>query len=133
MLFRSLSYEDLKTYRTTRRPPLCGTFRDWRLATNHPPGGGLMLLQMLNVLEQFDLKALGHNTAPYLRVVAEAMKRAVADKDAHVGDPAFVEVRVARLASKDYAREIAADVRAGKRIHVERVGVAEPRTPPTWR
>ena len=122
-----LSYEDLKTYRTTRRAPLWGTFRDWRLATNHPPGGGLMLLEMLNVLEQFDLNALGHNTAAYVRVAAEAMKRAVADKEAHVGDPAFVEVPIDRLASKDYAREVAADIRAGKRVRIERVGLAEPR------
>jgi gamma-glutamyltranspeptidase/glutathione hydrolase len=122
-----LSYEDLATYRTVHRPPLWGTFRDWRLATNHPPGGGLMLLEMLNILEQFDLSALGHNTAAYLRVVTEAMKRAVADKEAHVGDPAFVEVPVDRLLSKGYAKNVAADIRAGTRIRIDRVGLAEPK------
>jgi gamma-glutamyltranspeptidase / glutathione hydrolase len=118
-----LSYEDLAAYRTVRRAPLPGTYRQWRLATNHPPGGGLMLLEMLNVLEQFDLRALGHNTAAYLRVVTEAMKRAVADKEAHVGDPVFVDVPVERLLAKDYARRVAADIRAGKRLRIERVGL----------
>ncbi len=122
-----LSYEDLAGYRTIRRPPLRGTFRDWRLATNHPPGGGLMLLEMLNVLEQFDIRALGHNTAPYIRVVAEAMKRAVADKEAHVGDPAFVDVPVERLLSKEHAKAAAADIRAGRRVRIDRVGLPEPK------
>ena len=122
-----LSYEDLASYRTTRRPPLWGTYRDWRLATNHPPGGGLMLLEMLNVLEQFDVRGLGHNTAAYIRVVSEAMKRAVADKEAHVGDPAFVDVPVERLLSKAYAKEAAAAIRAGRRVRIDRVGLAEPK------
>jgi gamma-glutamyltranspeptidase/glutathione hydrolase len=122
-----LSYEDLSTYRTIHRPPLWGSFRDYKLSTNHPPGGGLMLLEMLNILEQFDLKALGHNTAAYLKVVAEAMKCAVADKEAHVGDPAFVDVPVERLLSKDYARQVADGIRAGKRISIARVGMNEPK------
>ena len=50
-----------------------------------------MLLEMLNILEHFDLGALEHNSAEYLRIVAEAMKRATIDKDAHVGDPKFVD------------------------------------------
>ena len=51
-----------------------------------------MLLQMLNILENFDLKAMGHNSTEYIRVVAEAMKAATADKDTHIGDPAFIEI-----------------------------------------
>ena len=99
-----LSAEDLASYRTSHRPPLWGTFRDWRLATNHPPGGGLMLLQMLNILEQFDLRSLEHNSAAYLRIVSEAMKRAVADKEAHVGDPAFVDVPTAALTDPRFGK-----------------------------
>jgi gamma-glutamyltranspeptidase / glutathione hydrolase len=122
-----LSYEDLRSYRTTHRAPLRGAFRHWSLATNHPPGGGLMLLQMLNILEQFDLQALGHNSVAYIRTVAEAMKQAVADKEAHVGDPAFVDVPVERLLSKAYARETAAAIRAGRRLRIDRVGLPEPK------
>ena len=122
-----LSAEDLASYRTRHHPPLWGTFREWRLATNHPPGGGLMLLQMLNILEQFDLRSLEHNSAAYLRIVSEAMKRAVADKEAHVGDPAFVEVPVDRLLSKEYAKAVAAEIRAGRRLRIDRVGLGEPK------
>ena len=64
----------------TRR---CGaTIAATRVSTNQPPGGGVMLIEMLNILEKFDLGALGHNSAEYMRIVAEAMKRATIDKDA---------------------------------------------------
>src|SRR5262249_55015723 len=84
-----------------------------RVFTNQPPGGGILLLQMLNILERFDLSALEHNSPEYVRVVAEAMKRATIDKDRHVGDPRFVDVPVARLVSKDYGAGLAAESRAG--------------------
>jgi gamma-glutamyltranspeptidase / glutathione hydrolase len=87
--------------------PLWGTYRGTRIATNNPPGGGIMLIEMLNILEQFDLAAIGHNSPEYIRIVSEAMKIATADKDAHVGDPRFVDVPVQHLISKDYAREMA--------------------------
>jgi len=116
-----LSYEDLARYRTTRTEPLRGTYRQHDIASNQPPGGGIMLLQMLNILERFDLAGIGHNTPEYLRVVAEAMKIATADKDAHVGDPAFVEVPVERLLSKAYAAEAAARIERGEKARVMRL------------
>lgn len=116
-----LSLDDLRSYRTTRVDPLWGVYRGHRVATNRPPGGGVMLIEMLNVLAHFDLGALGHNTAEYIRVVGEAMKRATADKDAHVGDPAFVEVPVARLTDTRYAADMAAAIRRGDRARVARL------------
>jgi len=124
-----LTKADLEAYRTTWQKPLWGSYRGLEVATNHPPGGGVMLLETLNVLEQFDLEDLGHNTKEYLATVAEAMKCATRDKDAHVGDPAFCDVPLERLTSKDYAREIAAAIRAGERFHVPRLG--KPDTPDT--
>ncbi len=62
-----LSAQDLRDYRTTHVEPLRGRFRDFDVASNHPPGGGIMLIEMLNILENFDLTALGHNRADYLR------------------------------------------------------------------
>src|SRR3546814_10932034 len=79
-----------------------------------------MLLEMLNVLEHFDLAGIGHNTPEYLRVVCEAMKRATVDKDRFVGDPAFVDVPLDRLTSKDYAAGLAAQIRRGERAAVPR-------------
>jgi gamma-glutamyltranspeptidase/glutathione hydrolase len=119
-----LSKRDLETYATLRTEPLMGAYRGFEIATNQPPGGGLMVLEMLNILEPFDLAALGHNTTDYIRIVCEAMRAATADKDAYVGDPAFVEVPVERLSGKDYARAIARRIEAGERMHVERLGAA---------
>ena len=122
-----LSRHDLATYETTRTDPLMGSYRGYEIATNHPPGGGIMLIEMLNILEAFDLAGLGHNSADYIRVVAEAMKAATADKDAFVGDPAFVEVPLARLTGKAHAADLSARIKAGERLSVTRLdGAPEP-------
>ncbi|MCP5152653.1 MAG: gamma-glutamyltransferase [Ectothiorhodospiraceae bacterium] len=120
-----LSYEDLATYRTTRREPLRFTYRGHDLATNHPPGGGIMVAEMMNILECFDLASIGHNTTEYVRIVCEAMKVATADKDAHVGDPDFHDVPVGRLTDKAYAAEVAGRIRTGIKHHVPRIGMGE--------
>lgn len=120
-----LNYDDLAEYRTTRNEPIRIDYRDWHLSTNQPPGGGIMLAEMMNILENFDLADIGHNTVEYVRVVAEAMKIATADKDGHVGDPAFYDVPIDRLTSKAYAAEAAARIRAGEKHHVERIGMEE--------
>ena len=121
-----LSREDLRGYAPVQAAPLTGRYRDWTVTTNQPPGGGIMLVEMLNILEHFDLAALGHNTASYVRVVAEAMKRATIDKDRHVGDPAFVEVPVPQLAAKDYAAGVAAAIGAGEKADVPRFNAGFP-------
>jgi gamma-glutamyltranspeptidase/glutathione hydrolase len=123
-----MSLEDLKSYKTVRRDPLRGSYRGFDIATNHPPGGGIMLVEMLNILEHFDLAGMGHNTTEYIRTVCEAMKAATADKDRFVGDPAFYDVPVERLTSKAHAADIAARIKAGERMSVERLDTPpEPR------
>ncbi len=117
---------DLEAYQLTRNEPLQGTYRDYSLSTCHPPGGGIMLVEMLNILENFDLAKMGHNSTEYIRAVCEAMKAATADKDAHVGDPAFVDIP-AHLTDKSYAADIAARIKAGERMSVERLGQPEPK------
>jgi gamma-glutamyltranspeptidase/glutathione hydrolase len=116
-----LSLEDLAGYRTRRTAPLWNDYRGHHVATNPPPGGGIMVAQMLNVLEHFDLARLGHNTPEYIRVVAEAMKQATIDKDTRVGDPEFVDVPVDAILDRGYAAEIAARIRAGEKAHVSRI------------
>ncbi len=117
---------DLEAYRTIRQDPLRGSYRGYDITTNHPPGGGIMLVEMLNILENFDLAAMGHNTTDYIRTVAEAMKAATADKDAFVGDPGFVDIP-AHLTDKGYAADIAARIRAGEKMQVTRLGQPEPK------
>lgn len=116
-----LSMEDLAAATPTLGEPLWGDYRGLRVATSRPPGGGVQLLEMLNILETFDLAAMGHNSADYVATVAEAMKIATIDKDAKVGDPRFVDVPLAELTSKAYAREHAEAIRAGRRAVVPRM------------
>lgn len=121
-----LSREDLAGYRSRSVPPLWGEYRGLRVSSNQPPGGGVMLIEMLNILQRFDLAALGHNSTDYIRVVSEAMKQATVDKDRHVGDPAFVDVPLDRLLSSAHADETAARIRAGEKIRVPRVNSGRP-------
>lgn len=116
-----ITRDDLANCAPLRRAPITSCYRDWQVTSNHPPGGGLMLIEMLNILENFDLRALGHNTAEYVRVIAEAMKRATIDKDASIGDPAFIDVPIEKLITKDHARKIADEIRSGAKAHVPRV------------
>lgn len=115
-----ITRDDLAGYAPLWRDPLWSDYRGYRLSTNNPPGGGIMLVEMLNILENFDLPAIGHNSAEYLRVVCEAMKRATADKDRYVGDPAFCDVPVERLTSKSYAKDMAREIREGVKADVPR-------------
>jgi gamma-glutamyltranspeptidase / glutathione hydrolase len=115
-----LSLDDLAACEPEPTDPLWGTYRGHRIATNNPPGGGIQLIEMLNILENFDLRAIGHNTPTYIRIVSEAMKIATADKDAKVGDPRFVDVPVAELTSKAYAAAMAERIKRGERARVPR-------------
>ena len=117
-----ISARDLEDYRPIRSAPLAFDYRGLRVTTNRPPGGGVILGEILKMAEQFDLVALGHNTPDYIQVMAEVMKRATIDKDTRVGDPRFVDVPVEELLSDGYAAAAAADIRAGKRAVVMRLG-----------
>jgi gamma-glutamyltranspeptidase / glutathione hydrolase len=121
-----LSREDLKSYKTKRIEPLWGEYRGYRIATNQPPGGGIMILEMLHLLDHFDLAAMNHNSPEYIRTVTEAMKYATIDKDMKVGDPEFVDVPIDELLSKDYAAGLAQRIRRGERANVVRMESGEP-------
>lgn len=99
-----ISAEDLAGYRAIEREPVSGSFHGYRVVSAPPPSsGGVHILQMLNILEGFDLRSMGHNSAAYIHHLAEAMKLAYADRSQFLADPDFVEVPVAQLTSKDYA------------------------------
>jgi gamma-glutamyltranspeptidase/glutathione hydrolase len=117
-----LSLEDLKSYKTVRNKPVWGQYRGYRVASNQPPGGGVTVVEMLQILEHFDLAAMGHNSADYIATVAEAMKWATIDKDQHIGDPAFVDVPVDILTSKAHAAAYADRIKAGEKANVVRYG-----------
>jgi gamma-glutamyltranspeptidase / glutathione hydrolase len=116
-----ITLADLANCEATHTSPLRGTYREFEVATNPLPGGGLMVLEMLNILENFDLSAMGHNSAEYIATVSEAMKIATVDKDKHMGDPNFVDVPMDRLMSKSYAAEMAASILRGDKKEVPRM------------
>jgi gamma-glutamyltranspeptidase/glutathione hydrolase len=117
-----LTAADLAGFRPEIAAPLMVGYRGRRVALPAPPAGGIMVAEMLRILEQFDLTALGHNSPGYMRVVAEAMKVAGRDKDRHIGDPRFVPPPLAQLLSDSYAQDCAAAIRADERVHLPRVG-----------
>jgi gamma-glutamyltranspeptidase / glutathione hydrolase len=101
-----LTTEDLASYRIRERNPLLGTYRDREVAVPPPPAGsGIHLLQMLNILEGYDLKQSRFGSVKSIHYLAEAMKIAFADRGAVAGDPDFTTVPVDRLISKEYAAE----------------------------
>jgi gamma-glutamyltranspeptidase/glutathione hydrolase len=97
------TYEDFATYTSPLEEPLSTTYRGYELFTNRTWTQGITLLQALNILEGFDLAALGHNSAQAIHLQVEALKLAFADRERYVGDPAHVEVPVEGLLSKAYA------------------------------
>lgn len=105
--------------------PLWGSYRGHRIAANPPPGGGVKLIEMLNILEHFDLAAMGHNSPAYIATIAEAMKIGAVDRDATHGDPRFVDVPVGRLTSKAYAAEMADRISRGEKTKVPRLASRE--------
>jgi gamma-glutamyltranspeptidase/glutathione hydrolase len=111
---------DLTAYQTETVAPLWGEYRGYRIATNQLPGGGAMVLEMLQILEHFDLRTMGHNSCEYIATLAEAMKIATVDKDLHMGDPRFVDVPLDRLLSSEYAKQAAVKIRTGEQTSVPR-------------
>jgi gamma-glutamyltranspeptidase/glutathione hydrolase len=101
-----VSAADIRGYRTIERAPLRGPYRDVEIVLPPPPAAsGVHVLQMLNILSASDLRAMGFGSADTLHLLAECLKIAFADRAAASGDPAFVEVPVARLTSRAYANE----------------------------
>jgi gamma-glutamyltranspeptidase / glutathione hydrolase len=102
-----MAREDLLLYQPRERAPLHGTYRGYEVISMPPPSsGGVAMIQMLNILEGFDLAALGHNTAPYIHHLVEAMRLAYQDRARFLADPDFVQVPVSRLTGKEYAAQL---------------------------
>jgi gamma-glutamyltranspeptidase/glutathione hydrolase len=123
-----VTLEDLASYRVREKSPCWGSYRGLRVASNPPPAGGGSLIELLHIMGRFDIGALAHNSPEHLRILAEAMKWMTIDKDAHMGDPDFIDVPLDRLLSAEHAEALAARIRAGERAAVPRAG--EPRDPP---
>ena len=107
-----ITEEDLAAYAAREREPIRGTYRGYEIVSMPPPSsGGVGIVQMLNILEGFDLADMGHNSADYLHVLTETMRRAYSDRAEHLGDPDFNEsMPLDRLTDKDYAADLRASI-----------------------
>ncbi len=106
-----ITKSDLAAYKVRELAPIRGTYKGYDIVAMPPPSsGGVALVEMLNILEPFDLKGKGLLTAPALHLQIEAMRRAYLDRARHLGDPDFADVPVARLTSKAYAKTVAATI-----------------------
>lgn len=112
---------DLRSYRADVAEPLIGTYAGYPVLTEPPPTVGPVILEILNVLEGWDLKDLGWNTPAYLDRLARTMHLAFRDRMTQLGDPDFVDVPIQRLLSKEYAADLR---RAVERREPEAVGWA---------
>ena len=102
-----ITKSDLANYRPVWREPIQGSYRDFQILTMPPPSsGGIHIIQMLNILEHYDLVSMGHNSPRYAALLTEVMKYAYADRSKYLGDPDFFDVPVNQLISKAYAKNI---------------------------
>jgi gamma-glutamyltranspeptidase/glutathione hydrolase len=102
-----ITKKDLKNYRPIWRETLQGTFNEFEIISMGPPSsGGIHVIQMLNILENYDLMKMGHNSPTYTALLTESMKYAYADRSKYLGDPQFYDVPVQSLISKEYAKNI---------------------------
>ena len=98
-----MTLEDLKNYQPKERTPLQGTYRGYKIISMPPPSsGGIVLLQSLNMLEKYDLRAMGYNSAEKYHLLTEVLRRSFADRAEFMGDPDFANVPVSQLLDKNY-------------------------------
>jgi gamma-glutamyltranspeptidase / glutathione hydrolase len=103
-----MTVEDLKNYKPIEREPLRAKYRGHEIITMGPPSsGGIALIEMLNILERYDLKSMGAGSSKAIHLMVEAMRRAFADRAHYLGDTDFVKVPVAGLISRKYADKLA--------------------------
>lgn len=106
-----ITVEDMAGYMPVLRDPVRGTYRGYEIVSMPPPSsGGAHIIQILNVLEDYPISFLGHNSADTIHLMSEAMKRAYADRSEYLGDSDFVDVPLAEITSKTYADDIRAGI-----------------------
>jgi gamma-glutamyltranspeptidase / glutathione hydrolase len=99
-----MTLEDLRGYKPVERVPITNTYRGYPIISMPPPSsGGIAMFQVLNILEGYDIRGFGYNSAAKYHVLTEAMRRAFADRSEFLGDPDFVKVPVSQLIDKKYA------------------------------
>jgi len=106
-----ITLKDLAEYKPVERVPLRGTYRGHEIITMAPPSsGGIVMLQILNMLEDRDIKSLGYNSAAYYHLIAEALRRSFADRAKYMGDPDYATIPVRQLIDPEYSKSRGASI-----------------------
>ena len=122
-----ITHEDLAAYRAVERDPIRGSYRGYELLTAPPPVGGTILVEALNILEHFNLAAFHSPADPMvIHLIAQALLLAWADFDQYVADPGFIDVPVAQLIDKRYARERLKLIRLNQTLEPGSVPAGDP-------
>lgn len=122
-----ITLDDLKSYTATERSPVRGSYRGFDIIAMPPPSsGGAVLIEMLNILEKYDVAAMGHNSSEKYHLLIETMRRGFADRSRFFGDPDFVNVPVAGLTSKAYAAEWVKSINLGRATPSTRLQQGKP-------
>ena len=101
-----ISKQDLLDYDSAYREPVIGTYKDYKIISMGPPSsGGVLIVQMLNMLENFDVESMKRNSTEFVHLLTEIQRLAYADRATHLGDPDFWDNPIAMLTSKEYAKE----------------------------
>ncbi|MBX3283462.1 MAG: gamma-glutamyltransferase [Acidobacteria bacterium] len=122
-----ITLDDLKNYQAKEREPLVGDYRGFKIISMPPPSsGGIVMLEALNILEGYDVTAMQYNSAEKYHYLAEAMRRAFADRAEFMGDPDFADVPTASLISKSYAAKRRESIQKDRASNSKDVGHGEP-------
>ncbi|CAM3855141.1 gamma-glutamyltransferase [Xenorhabdus thuongxuanensis] len=106
---------DFANYRITETTPITCSYRGYKFISSPPPSsGGVTLCEILNIIEGYDLKSMGYNSAAYIHTLTEAMRHAYMDRNTYLGDPAFINNPLDRLLSKSYSESIRKEIQPNK-------------------
>ena len=112
--------EDFLSYEIRKLEPLCGTYKSYEICSMPPPSsGGVAIIQMLNILENFDVKNFSHSSLEYIFLLKNIMSFAYADRSVFLGDPDYFNVPVDELVSKDYAKKIAEKIKNKETTNIQ--------------
>ena len=115
-----ITSQDLQDYEVYFKEPICGDYKQYNVCSMPlPSSGGIAIIQMLNIIENFDLKNYSHNSLDYIKLLTKVMSFAYADRSEYLGDEDFFDVPKEKLISKKYAAEISKKIKSGEKIIVE--------------
>ncbi len=115
-----ITSQDLLDYEVYLKEPICGDYKQYNVCSMPlPSSGGVAIIQMLNIIENFDLTTYSHNSLDYIKLLTKVMSFAYADRSEYLGDGDFFDVPKEKLISKKYAAEISKKIKSGEKITVE--------------